>query len=218
MLIYLKFINLTPSRKEGVFYFDFYQKIMQPRNIQIGIIGPEEKNLKGGRQGKEAILALAKEIGRAVAAAKAILITGGCSGVVEAACRGAVLSGGITVGTPGRKRGLAVPWVTVEICTPIDVGDYIFAGILSADAIIIIPGDAGTLAELAIAYRYKKPLIFVKGFGEDFLSVLQLENWQKYPYYVVKSAKEAVKLALKIAKKFRGGKDVLARKDKKSPA
>jgi len=175
---------------------------MQQKNIQIGIIGPEEKNLKGGRKKGEATLALAEEIGRAVARAKAVLITGGCSGVVEAACRGAILAGGITVGTPGRKRGLAVPWVTVEICTPIDIGDYIFAGILSSDVIIVIPGDAGTLGELAIAYRYKKPLIFVKGFGEDFLSVLQLENWQKYPYYVAKSAQEAVNLAIKMAKKI----------------
>ncbi|MDD5627268.1 MAG: TIGR00725 family protein [Patescibacteria group bacterium] len=174
---------------------------MKQRNIQIGIIGPEEKNLRGGRRRKEATLALAEEIGRAVAAAKAILITGGCSGVVEAACRGAYQASGIVVGTPGRKRGLSVPWVTVEICTPVDIGDYIFAGILSSDAIIVIPGDAGTLAEFAIAYRYQKPLIFIKGFGEDFLSILQLENWRKYPYYVARSAQETVKLAMKIARK-----------------
>lgn len=173
---------------------------MQLRNIQIGIIGPEEKNLRGRRKRKEATLTLAEKIGRMVARQKATLITGGCSGVVEAACKGSYQAGGIVVGIPGRKRGLSVPWTTVEICTPIDIGDYVFAGILSADAIIVIPGDAGTLAELAIAYRYKKPLIFIKGFGGDFLPTLQLEGWRKYPYYVVRSAQEAVKLAVKIAR------------------
>ncbi len=182
----------------------FNSKNMNSRNIQIGIIGPEEKNIPGKRE--EVILKLSEEIGRLVAEEKAILITGGCSGVVEAACRGAYQVGGIVVGTPGRTRGMAIPWTTVEICTPIDIGDYIFAGILSSDVIIVIPGDAGTLGELAIAYRYRKPLIFIKGFGEDFLAVLQLEGWEKYPYYVVQSAGEAVELAVKIARKIRGGK------------
>lgn len=172
---------------------------MKQKNIQIGIIGPEEKNIPNKR--KRAVLRLAQEIGQLVAQNKAILITGGCSGVVEAACKGAYKAGGIVVGTPGRTRGMAIPWTTVEICTPIDVGDYIFAGILSSDAIIVIPNDAGTLGEIAVAYRYRKPLILIKGFGEDFLQSLQLEDLQKYPYYIAKSAKEAVDLAIKLAKK-----------------
>lgn len=173
---------------------------MQPRNIQIGIIGPEEKNIRGTWKRKETTLRLAAEIGRAVAREKAILITGGCSGVVEAACKGAYQAGGIVVGTPGRKRGSSIPWTTVEICTPLDVGDYLIAGILSCDVIIVIPGDAGTFAELAIAYRYKKPLIFIQGFEEKILTRLRFRGLLDYPYWIAQSAQEAVQLAMRAVK------------------
>lgn len=170
------------------------------RKIQIGIVGPEEKNLPGNEQKKKEMLRVAKVVGRLIAKNGAILITGGCSGVVEASCKAAYEAGGIVVGTPGRKRGTAIPWVTVEICTPIDIGDFIFAGVLSCDAIIVLPGDAGTLAELAIAYRYKKPLIFIKELGENLLNELKLKRRKRYPYFVVDSAEEAANLALEIGK------------------
>ncbi len=176
-------------------------KIMKKGKMQIGIIGPERKNLPKNKGEQRKILKLAGEIGRGVAKEKAILITGGCSGVVAAASKAAYQNGGIVVGTPGRERGTAIPWTTVEICTPIDIGDYLFAGVLSCDAIIVIPGDAGTLAELAIAYRNRKPLIFIKGFQEDILEKLEFNKRKTYPYFIVNSAKEAVKSALKVAKR-----------------
>lgn len=179
---------------------------MNKRKIQIGIIGPEAKNLPSNKKLRNAILKSAERIGEGVASQGAILITGGCSGVVEAACRGAYKKGGIVVGTPGRNRMTAIPWVTVEICTPIDIGDYIFAGILSCDVVIVIPGDAGTLAELAIAYRNKKPLVSIGRFGGDILSGLKFNRPKDYPYYIVDSAEEAVGLAIKLAKLYGGEK------------
>lgn len=173
------------------------------RKIQIGIIGPENKNLPKDKQKRAEILRTAGIIGRMTTKSGAILITGGCSGVVEESCRAAYRAGGIVVGTPGPERGTANPWVNVEICTPINVGDFIFAGILSCDAIIVLPGDAGTLAELSIAYRYKKPLIFIKGFGENLLNELKLEGREDYPYYVANSPEASVDLAIKVGKKRR---------------
>lgn len=172
-------------------------------NTQIGIIGPEEKNMK---KNKNRMLTMAKEIGKLVAVNKAVLITGGCSGVAQAACKGAQEQKGITVGTPGRTRGTSIFPVTVEICTPIDIGDYLFAGILSSDCIIVFPGDAGTLAELAIAYRYKKPLVFIKGFGEDLPKKLFGSFENKYPLFVVNDAEEAVNTALSVAKSYLNNK------------
>ena len=169
------------------------------KNLQIGIIGPEEKYLPKNRKNREKILKAAEIIGKIIAEGKAVLITGGCSGVVEAACKGAYENDGIVVSTPGRKRWSAIPYTTVEICTPIDIGDFVFAGTLSCDAIIVIPGDAGTLAEIAIAYRNKKPLIFIKGFGEKILNQLKLENRKNYPYFVVDSAEKAAELAIKLS-------------------
>jgi len=168
-------------------------------NIQIGVIGPEEKNIPDVLKNK--FLNTAEEIGKIIAKNKVVLITGGCSGVAESCAKGAYKNGGITVGTPGRKRGTSVPYTTVEICTPIDVGDYIFAGILSCDSIIVFPGDAGTLAELAIAYRYKKPLVFIEGFDENLLNKLFTSIPKDYPKFITKDAEEAVKVAVKVASK-----------------
>ena len=167
--------------------------------IQIGVIGPEERNISS--ELKKKFLETAEEIGRIIAKNNAILITGGCSGVAEACAKGAYENNGITVGTPGRNRRTSNAYTTVEICTPIDIGDYLFAGVLSCDAIIVFPGDAGTLAELAIAYRNKKPLIFIEGFEENLLDRLFTHISKDYPKFIAKNPEEAVKLALKFGNK-----------------
>ena len=167
------------------------------RQAQIGVIGPEEKNMK--KDIRELFLPLSFEIGKKIAERKGILITGGCSGVAEAASRGVQEAGGITVGTPGPERGSSVSSVTVEICTPINVGDYLFAGTLSSDAIIVFPGDAGTLAEIAIAYRYQKPLILLKGVSDGILEKLFCSVPVNYPQFLVENAEEAVTVAMRIA-------------------
>src|SRR3989338_6789824 len=167
------------------------------RKIQIGVIGPEEKNLDTSV--KEKFLALAFDAGKLIAQAGAILITGGCSGVAEAACRGASAVGGITVGTPGPERNSSVESVMVEICTPINIGDYLFAGILSSDVLIVFPGDAGTIAELAIAYLYRKPLVLIEGISRGILEQLFRVD-PDYPQYVAQDIEEAVVLACRLAK------------------
>lgn len=82
------------------------------RKLQIGIIGGEEKNLSSNEKIK--ILEIARELGEKIAKNDAILITGGMSGVMEAASRGAYENGGITIGTPGKARRTSNPWVVVE--------------------------------------------------------------------------------------------------------
>ena len=157
---------------------------------QIGVIGPESKNVKD-----KAVLDLAFKIGAQLAKQQAIVITGGCSGVAQAACKGAMSQGGISIGTPGAKRKTAVEGVTVEICTPIDVGDFCFAGILSSDALICFAGGPGTVAEIALAYRYGKPLIFMRGYGDDWLEQL-IDVSDDYPLFIADTVEQAVQLAL----------------------
>ncbi len=104
---------------------------------QLGVLGPSKSNLPTDRGLRAKLLENVEEVGRRIAQAGAILITGGMDGAMEAACKGAKEAGGITIGTPGRDRGMCNPYVMVEICTPIDVGDFLFAGILSCDALIL---------------------------------------------------------------------------------
>jgi len=138
------------------------------KKIQIGVIGPSIEEYPEDGLLRKKIESAAEKIGELIAEYSMILFTGGCSGVMEAASRGAKNKGGLTVGTPGRERGTSNGYVDVEICTPVDIGDFVFAGTWSCDAIIVIPGSAGTLAELCIAYRAKKPLIILKGFDSQY--------------------------------------------------
>ena len=164
-------------------------------NIQIGVIGGGLKNLPP--KSKDIILKDAEVVGALIADRKGILISGGMDGVMEYSCRGAYLNRGLVIGTPGRQRGLSNQYVSVEICTPIDIGDYLFAGILSCDSIIVFPGGAGTLAEIALAYRYSKPMIIMRGYDNylDQLIGKSLDNSKKIVFLGANTPKEAVDLA-----------------------
>lgn len=165
-------------------------------NIQIGIIGGEENNLYENR---EELKEVARQIGNRVAKNGAILITGGCSGIADYAGRSALEEGGIVIAIAGRERGKSYSPTTAEICTPIDIGDYAFSGILSSDAIIVLPGGKGTIAELVLAFRNKKSLIFIEGYEENLMKLLYPIKKEEDFVYKVKTADEAIELALKLA-------------------
>ena len=167
------------------------------RKIQIGIIGPEEQNIPAEK--RELFLSSAYTIGKRLAENDVIVFTGGCSGIAEYSSRGAFEAGGITVATPGPERGTSVKSTTIEICTSINVGDFVFAGTLSSDVLIVFPGDAGTIAELAIAYRYRKPLVLIKSISEGILENI-FEKISDYPVFVAADAEEAVNKSLEIAR------------------
>jgi len=124
------------------------------------VIGAGGNNLPSDPLERQRWLKDAETVGAEIVKRGGILISGGMDGIMEASCKGAYEQGGITVGTPGRERNASNKYVTVEICTPIEVGDYLFAGLLSCDVIIVFPGGAVTLAEMALAYRFKKPMYY----------------------------------------------------------
>ena len=140
----------------------------QNRKIQIGVIGPAESEYPKDEALRNKICGFAEKIGELLAEKDAIVFTGGMDGVMELASRGAKKKNGITVGTPGRVRESSNKYIDIEVLTPIDVGDFLFAGTLSCDAIITIPGGAGTMAELCLAYRNKKPIIIIEGISKDY--------------------------------------------------
>ena len=117
----------------------------------IGVVGPSE-----AAAGE---LASAEAVGAGLAAAGAILVCGGLGGVMEAACRGAGSSGGLTVGLlPGDDRRAANPWVSVALPTGLGEGRNVLL-VRAAQAVVAIGGGWGTLSEIALALRAGKAVI-----------------------------------------------------------
>jgi len=104
-------------------------------------------------------LEAAEAVGAGLARAGAILVCGGLGGVMEAACRGARQAGGRTIGLlPGRDRGAANPWVEIAIAT--GLGELRNGLVVrSADGLIAVGGEWGTLSEIALALKVGKPVI-----------------------------------------------------------
>lgn len=96
---------------------------------------------------------LAEEVGALLAARGAVVVTGGLGGVMAAACRGAAAAGGTTLGLlPGSDRAAANPWVTVAVAT--GMGELRNGLVVrSADAVIAVGGEYGTLSEIALALK-----------------------------------------------------------------
>jgi uncharacterized protein (TIGR00725 family) len=113
----------------------------------------------GGYEVGPETLADAEEVGRLLATADVVVVTGGRRGVAEAASRGAREAGGITVGIlPGRDRAEANPWVLVAV--PTGLGDTRNAlVVMGADAVIALAGQYGTLSEIALALVAGTPVI-----------------------------------------------------------
>jgi len=104
-------------------------------------------------------LTLAEAVGHELAVAGAILICGGGSGVMEAACRGAKKAGGLTIGIlPGFSASEANLFVDIPIVTGMGEARNVII-VRTAQAVIAIGGEFGTLSEIAFALKLGRPVI-----------------------------------------------------------
>ena len=101
----------------------------------------------------------AEETGRLLAEAGATVVTGGLTGVMEAASKGATEAGGLTLGIlPGRDRAEANAYVQVAV--PTGMGEARNALVVrAADGVIAVGGEWGTLSEIAFARKAGKPVV-----------------------------------------------------------
>jgi len=113
----------------------------------------------GGNQCSKEEAKLAEGVGRELARRGAILVCGGLGGVMEAACKGASSEGGLTIGIlPGENPQAANPYVQIPIVTGIGYARNV-AVVKSAQAVIAIGGNYGTLSEIAHALQSDIPVI-----------------------------------------------------------
>jgi uncharacterized protein (TIGR00725 family) len=138
----------------------------------------------GAGEADEELAAAAEEVGRRLAQAGAAVVCGGLGGVMEAACRGAKSAEGLTIGIlPGRRRADANRWVDVAI--PTGMGETRNAlVVLSADALVAVGGEHGTLSEVAFGLKLGRPVVglrtwrLVRGDGAIDESIVPAEDPQ----------------------------------------
>ena len=148
----------------------------------------------GGGEPSSEEAGLAEEVGRELARQGAILVCGGLGGVMEAACRGASLEGGITIGIlPGDSPKTANPYVQIPIVTGIGYARNISV-VKSAQAVIAIDGSYGTLSEIAHALQSGIPVIGLNTWE------LSRNGQQDNSIILAQSPTEAVTKALNLAK------------------
>jgi len=120
----------------------------------------------GAGDAPAAVCAVARELGREIAARGAVLINGGLGGVMRAAAEGAREAGGHTIGIiPGYDRGSANQFAEFVIAT--GMGEARNAIIVaSSDAVIALAGEGGTLAESGFAKKFGRPIVAIDAWPE----------------------------------------------------
>lgn len=156
------------------------------KKLIIAVIG-------GGKcSAQEAVLAEA--VGRELSKREAVLVCGGLGGVMEAACRGAAIESGLTIGIlPSDNPADCNPYVQIPIATGAGYARNV-AVPNSAKAVIAIGGEYGTLTEIGFALQSGIPVVGLNTWsllrnGEQEKSIIKAED-----------AVDAVEKAITLAK------------------
>ncbi|MEK7806879.1 MAG: TIGR00725 family protein [Chloroflexota bacterium] len=105
---------------------------------------------------------LAEAVGRELAKRGVMMVCGGLSGVMEAACRGAKSAGGVTIGIlPGRSSADANRYVDIPIVTGMGYSRNVIV-VHTGRAVIAIGGAFGTLSEIGHALGDGIPVVGLK--------------------------------------------------------
>ncbi len=155
------------------------------RKLKIGVLGPHAVN----REQYECGLA----VGANIARVGALLLCGGCDGMMAAAAEGAKSAGGSTMGIlPGSDSLAANEFIDTVI--PTGLGAFRNALLVRAcDVVIAVYGAYGTLSEIAFALRLKVPVV-----GLNTWSVVRNERVDA-GIHVVYTPEAAVELAATLA-------------------
>src|SRR5216683_3633798 len=107
----------------------------------------------GASEATQPQLDAAREVGKLLAEAGAIVINGGFAGVSEAATEGAARAGGTVIGIlPDVDRRGASPHLTISLPTGMGQARNVLI-VTAAESVIAIGEGWGTLSEIAIARR-----------------------------------------------------------------
>lgn len=123
------------------------------RRIVIGVIGAGACGSKTAAQ--------AERLGELLAGHGAVIACGGLGGVMEAVSRGAALAGGVVVGIlPGPDKSSANRYVTIPVATGMGHARNVIIA-HTADALVALEGEHGTLSEIAVGLKLGKPVVAI---------------------------------------------------------
>jgi uncharacterized protein (TIGR00725 family) len=123
--------------------------------IVVGVMGPSACD--------PGMAQLARDVGAGIARRGAVVLTGGRGGVMEAASEGARAAGGLTIGVlPGAGARETAPNRFVDVALYTGLGEARnWINVCASDALIAIGGGFGTLSEIALALKARKPVVLV---------------------------------------------------------
>jgi uncharacterized protein (TIGR00725 family) len=118
---------------------------------QVSVIG------SGAEQAERA-----EQVGRLLGKRGCTLVCGGRGEVMTAAARGAKSAGGTTIGIlPGESRHDANEWIDHAVATGIGHARNL-AVVASGDAVIVVGGRYGTLAEIGFALTLGRRVVVLE--------------------------------------------------------
>ncbi|MFH0913155.1 MAG: TIGR00725 family protein [Candidatus Omnitrophota bacterium] len=128
----------------------------------------------GGHSCNNEVEQLAQDLGKNLAKVVDILVCGGLSGTMKAVCRGFKAIGGLTIGIiPSYDKNDANPYVDIVIPTGLGLARNVLV-VKSADLVVALPGEAGTLSEIAYCIQFGIPVISLNSW--DIKGVIKSES------------------------------------------
>ena len=128
----------------------------------------------GGHSCSKEVEQLAQNLGKKLAKVVDILVSGGLSGTMRAVCRGFKAGGGLTIGIiTGYDKKEANPYVDIVVPSGLGLARNVLV-VKSADIVVALPGEAGTLSEIAYALQFGIPVISLKSW--DIPGVIKVET------------------------------------------
>lgn len=170
------------------------------KKLQIGVIGSAGWEEYPKTKPEKRIYNLAFEVGKLIAKNNSILICGGKGGIMLEAAKGAKKLKGITVGVvSGSKRFESNKFIDVEVVSGITNFSEESMLISMCDGIISIGGGAGTLQELTLAYRSRKPVVILKNTGgwSEKIADSFLDEREKIKFDLAATPEEAFSILLR---------------------
>jgi len=119
----------------------------------------------GGHNCTKEVEQISQELGKRLAKVGEILVCGGLSGTMRSVCQGFKAGGGVTIGIiPSYDKKTANPFVDIVIPTGLGLARNILV-VKSADVVIALPGQAGTLSEIAYCLQFGIPVVNLGSWG-----------------------------------------------------